>query len=196
MKKVAKIIINITIVFLTMRILDLLNDIIVPFNIFRIVTIYCMFLIIYKIPFRRIWNLINGIREKRVVLIPLNTRNIHGRIYKQSDVSKHLESLNKIGSEGKLIGEVGHPSDSLVSLSNASHLIKDLEITEDGLVGTVRLLNTELGRNINFEEYVFRPRSLGGTNCWGCNVDNNGVVTLVEILTFDAIKKESDSWNN
>jgi hypothetical protein len=73
-------------------------------------------------------------------------KNQNGRIYKreilEEEVKNYVENFVKIGNA---YGELDHPESAIVSLKNASHVVKDLWWDGDDLMGKVELLNTPSG---------------------------------------------------
>jgi len=117
--------------------------------------------------------------------------NKNGRIYKKSVVEPHvIEFNNRVSKIGAVYGEIGHPDVFDTSLSRASHVIKDLKICGDEVIGTIETLSTYHGKELrdNFDSYVFRSRGAG-------YVDEDNCVILEKIFTFDAIPVSEDSWS-
>jgi hypothetical protein len=73
-------------------------------------------------------------------------KNQNGRIYKreilESQVREYIENFVKVGNA---YGELDHPESAIVSLKNASHVVKELWWDGDDLMGKVELLNTPSG---------------------------------------------------
>ena len=58
------------------------------------------------------------------------------------EVTKYMDEFV---NNGNAYGELDHPESPIVSLKNASHIVKDLFWKGDDLMGTVELLNTPSG---------------------------------------------------
>jgi hypothetical protein len=73
-------------------------------------------------------------------------KNQNGRIYKreilEDQVREYVENFVKVGNA---YGELDHPESAIVSLKNASHVVKELWWEGDDLMGKVELLNTPSG---------------------------------------------------
>jgi hypothetical protein len=73
-------------------------------------------------------------------------KNQNGRIYKreilEEEVRNYVENFVKVGNA---YGELDHPESPIVSLKNASHVVKELWWEGDDLMGKVELLNTPSG---------------------------------------------------
>jgi len=67
-------------------------------------------------------------------------------VYRKSilerEVSNYIESFVK---NGTAYGELDHPESAVVSLKNASHIVKELWWDGDDLMGKLELLNTPVG---------------------------------------------------
>lgn len=121
-------------------------------------------------------------------LIYFNVMNKNGRIY-----TKNSYDFNKLNNK-TIYGELGHPDNTDISLSNISHTISNIENYQNCLIGEVNVLSTTKGKILksmidNGIKVVFRPRSTG-------NVDRYGNVTLEKLYTFDAILLKDDSFEN
>ena len=74
-----------------------------------------------------------------------NEKNNNGRIYPTSVLQSQLEKVTPLISERRLCGELDHPQNDTVKLSNASHLITHLEMKGHELIGEAELLKTPAG---------------------------------------------------
>ena len=87
-----------------------------------------------------------GVFEVEGVMQRAGAKNQNGRIYEKSilirEVKKYMEEFVK---NGNAFGELDHPESAVVSLKNASHVVKDLYWDGDDLMGRVELLNTPAG---------------------------------------------------
>ena len=71
--------------------------------------------------------------------------NNNGRIYPNKVLGGQVTSLQDLISERRLCGELDHPSNETVKLSNASHLITKLEMRGNDLIGEAEILKTPAG---------------------------------------------------
>ena len=74
-----------------------------------------------------------------------NEKNNNGRIYPTAVLEGQLSKVQPMINERRLCGELDHPQNDTVKLSNASHLITKLEMKGDELIGEAELLNTPAG---------------------------------------------------
>ena len=87
-----------------------------------------------------------GVFEVEGVMQRASAENQNGRVYKKDilvrEAKKYMEEFVK---RGNAFGELDHPESPVVSLKNASHVVKDLYWKGDDLMGKVELLNTPAG---------------------------------------------------
>jgi hypothetical protein len=87
-----------------------------------------------------------GVFEVTGIMQRAGAKNQNGRIYKreilEDQVRQYIENFVKVGNA---YGELDHPESAIVSLKNASHVVKDLWWNGDDLMGKVELLNTPSG---------------------------------------------------
>ena len=87
-----------------------------------------------------------GVFEVEGVMQRAGAKNQNGRIYEKEllerEVKKYMDEFVK---NGNAFGELDHPESAVVSLKNASHVVKDLHWDGDDLMGKVELLNTPAG---------------------------------------------------
>jgi len=87
-----------------------------------------------------------GVFEVTGIMQRAGAKNQNGRIYKreilEDQVREYVENFVKVGNA---YGELDHPESAIVSLKNASHVVKDLWWDGDNLMGKVELLNTPSG---------------------------------------------------
>lgn len=91
---------------------------------------------------------VNGksIFEVTGILQRAEAQNQNGRVYSKKilerECKKYEENFIKTGNA---YGELDHPDSSVVSLKNASHVVKELWWKENDLYGKIQLLNTPSG---------------------------------------------------
>lgn len=128
-------------------------------------------------------------------LIPLNVKNLNNHIYLDNEnLRECINNLNnRITKIGVVYGELNYPDKENFfnySLGRISHTIKNVRIEDDNVIGEITIANTHHGRELehNFiNEVVFRPRISG-------IVDENGLVIIKYLFTFDAVRKDVDAF--
>ena len=83
------------------------------------------------------------------VFCQFGVENNNRRIYEEKEYLPHLDYLQEKIKLGNLTGQLDHPQDFEVRLSQASHLIESLEYDNNSrqVVGKVRLLSTRSGKD-------------------------------------------------
>ena len=87
-----------------------------------------------------------GVFEVEGVVQRAGAKNQNGRVYDKAllerETQKYVDEFVKVGNA---FGELDHPESPVVSLKNASHVIKELWWDGDDLMGRIELLNTPAG---------------------------------------------------
>jgi len=87
-----------------------------------------------------------GIYEVTGIMQRAGAKNQNGRIYDKKilirEVENYIENFVKVGNA---YGELDHPESAIISLKNASHVVKELWWNGDDLMGRVELLTTPAG---------------------------------------------------
>ena len=87
-----------------------------------------------------------GVFEVEGVMQRASAENQNGRVYKKEILERECNKyINEFVKRGNAFGELDHPESPVVSLKNASHIVKDLWWKGDDLMGKVELLNTPAG---------------------------------------------------
>jgi hypothetical protein len=73
-------------------------------------------------------------------------KNGNGRIYGKDLLMREVKKLQPLLSERRLCGELDHPNDEIVHLANVSHIITDLRMEGNTLIGEAEFLDTPSGR--------------------------------------------------
>lgn len=127
---------------------------------------------------------------KNYLLTDFNTERWKG--INLESVKTQVEKLNeKINEVGFLLGEIGNPETFDVSLSRASHSIKNLTFVDGKVYGDVEFLDTENGREadnfINNMNYRFGIRSIGTSE-----QHKDGEIVIQSIFTWDVITNDCE----
>ena len=73
-------------------------------------------------------------------------KNGNGRIYAKNLLEREVQNLQPLLSERRLCGELDHPNDEVVHLANVSHIITNLQMEGNKLIGEAEFLDTPSGR--------------------------------------------------
>jgi len=87
-----------------------------------------------------------GVFEVEGILQRASAENQNGRVYSKEILEREAEKYtNEFVKRGNAFGELDHPESPVVSLKNASHIVKELYWKGNDLMGKVELLNTPAG---------------------------------------------------
>lgn len=121
------------------------------------------------------------------VFTQIGVKNKNNRIYEEEEVLPHINELKDKVASKKLLGELDHPKDFDISLSNVSHVIEDLRYDEDKkqVLGRIKLLNTSKGKEAKalIEDGIplhISSRAAG-------TVGNDGRVKIKKFFTYDLV---------
>ena len=87
-----------------------------------------------------------GVFEVEGVMQRATSENQNGRVYSKAILEREAKKYtDEFVNNGNAFGELDHPESPVVSLKNASHIVKELYWKGDDLCGKVELLNTPSG---------------------------------------------------
>lgn len=120
--------------------------------------------------------------------------NKNKRMYPKTVLESNVKGLTRTINEGGLIGELDHPSDSIVHFKEASHKILKLWWEQNTLMGEGAILSTPCGRilrNLINDGVRIGISSRGVGNG---KVNEDGILVIGEsykLITFDAVADPS-----
>jgi len=80
------------------------------------------------------------------VFMQAEQKNRNGRIYPLGIMTNEVTRYNKdLVSRNRAMGELNHPQGPTVNLDRVSHMIKDLNVQGNDVVGKAKLLDTPMG---------------------------------------------------
>jgi|TARA_X000001316_G_scaffold12128_1_gene5687 hypothetical protein len=136
-----------------------------------------------------------GVFEVEGILQRADSKNQNGRVYEKSilerESNKYMEEFVK---RGNAFGELDHPESPVVSLKNASHIIKDLYWKGNDLMGKVELLNTPAGNIV--KEIIKAGHTIGISSRGTGSVQQTNEGTLevqpdFELVCWDFVSNPS-----
>ena len=87
-----------------------------------------------------------GVFEVEGIMQRASAKNQNGRVYSKAILERESKKYTEeFVNNGNAFGELDHPESAVVSLKNASHVIKELWWDGDDLMGRIELLNTPAG---------------------------------------------------
>jgi hypothetical protein len=136
----------------------------------------------------------NGVLKFRGKFQEGNTVNKNRRMYPTDILASNVERLQEAMKNRGLVGELDHPTDSIIHFENTSHLVTKLWWEGNVLMGEGEVLNTPSGKVLRslIEAGVRVGISSRGVGNGQTNED--GVLVIGEsykLITFDAVADPS-----
>ena len=121
------------------------------------------------------------------VFTEFGVRNKNNRIYEEKEVLPHINELKEKVKTGKLLGELDHPKDFDISLSNVSHVVESLDYDPEKkqVIGRIRLLNTSKGKEA--QSLIKDGIPLHISSRAAGTVDESGKVKIKKFFTYDLV---------
>jgi hypothetical protein len=121
------------------------------------------------------------------VFTEFGVRNKNNRIYEEKEVLPHINELKEKVKSGKLLGELDHPKDFDISLSNVSHVVESLDYDPEKkqVIGRIRLLNTTKGKEA--QSLIKDGIPLHISSRAAGTVDESGKVKIKKFFTYDLV---------
>lgn len=136
-----------------------------------------------------------GVFEVEGVMQRAGAKNQNGRIYKKDILERECNSyINEFVKKGNAFGELDHPESAVVSLKNASHIVKKLWWKGDDLMGKIELLNTPSGNIV--KEIIKAGHTIGISSRGTGSVEQTNESTLevqddFELVCWDFVSNPS-----
>lgn len=120
-------------------------------------------------------------------------KNKNNRVYPYSILDENVKKLSPIIKARGLVGELDHPTDSVIHFEKASHIVTNVWWEGNNLMGEGEILNTPAGRILKalINDGVRVGISSRGV---GSGKEENGVFVIGEsykLITFDAVADPS-----
>ena len=136
-----------------------------------------------------------GVFEVEGVMQRAKAENQNGRVYSKAILEREASKyVDEFVDRGNAFGELDHPESPVVSLKNASHIVKKLYWKGDDLMGKVELLNTPAGNIV--KEIIKAGHTIGissrGTG--SVNQTNEGHLEVqddFELVCWDFVSNPS-----
>ena len=139
-------------------------------------------------------NIEKGLLKFRGKLQEAECVNKNKRMYPFSVLDENVRKLQEVVKARGLLGELDHPTDSIIHFKDASHVITKLWWESNILMGEGEILNTAMGRQLRalLEGGIRIGMSSRGVG--NGKVNENGVLVIGEgykLITFDAVADPS-----
>ena len=136
-----------------------------------------------------------GVYEVEGVMQRAVAENQNGRVYSKAILEREASKyIKEFVERGNAFGELDHPETPVVSLKNASHVVKKLYWKGNDLMGKIELLNTPAGNIV--KEIVKAGHTIGissrGTG--SVNQTNEGQLEVqpdFELVCWDFVSNPS-----
>jgi len=136
-----------------------------------------------------------GVYEVEGIMQRAVSKNQNGRTYSKAILERESEKyVEEFVKNGNAFGELDHPESPIVSLKNASHIVKDLWWKGNDLMGRVELLNTPAGNIV--KEIIKAGHTIGISSRGTGSVQQTNEGTLevqpdFELVCWDFVSNPS-----
>jgi len=136
-----------------------------------------------------------GVFEVEGVMQRATAKNQNGRVYSKPILERECKKyMDEFVKNGNAFGELDHPESPVVSLKNASHIVKELWWKGDDLMGRVELLNTPAGNIV--KEIIKAGHTIGISSRGTGSVQQTNEGTLevqpdFELVCWDFVSNPS-----
>ena len=138
------------------------------------------------------------VREENVMILSgimqmTNTKNGNGREYMHETMVREVKNYQKLVREKRALGELDHPDDSVINLKNCSHMVTDIWIDGNNVMGKIRVLGTPAGEILR--ALIDGGATVGVSSRGMGSVREEGGRTIVEddfqLICFDMVSEPS-----
>lgn len=124
------------------------------------------------------------------IFMQAETRNRNDRIYPLDEMCNAVSSARKeIEEQGGIFGELDHPKGATINLDRISHIITDLRMEGNNVIGKARLLDTPMG--LIGKELLKSGRRVGISSRGGGKLNESGIVSDFTFITADMVATPS-----
>lgn len=120
--------------------------------------------------------------------------NKNKRMYSYDVLQENVDRLMNAIKSRKLIGELDHPTDSIIHFTNASHVITNLWWEGKVLMGEAEILDTASGLQLKRLIEAGIPIGISSRGVGNGKVNEDGILVIGEsykLITFDAVADPS-----
>lgn len=123
-----------------------------------------------------------------------NKQNKNGRVYTHEILDKNLQMLGEVIKARGLVGELDHPTDSIIHFEKASHVVTKLWWEGNVMMGEGEILNTPHGKILKALINDGVRVGISSRGVGSGKTDDKGVLVIGEsykLITFDAVADPS-----
>lgn len=120
--------------------------------------------------------------------------NKNKRMYPYDVLDENLQRLQEAIADRRLIGELDHPTDSIIHFANASHIVTKLWWEGNILMGEGEILNTPHGKVLKAQIEDGVKVGISSRGVGNGKVNEDGILVIGEsykLITFDAVADPS-----
>jgi len=139
-------------------------------------------------------NLDKGILKFRGKFQEAEAVNKNKRMYPYGVLDENVKRLNEVVSSRGLVGELDHPTDSIIHFKEASHVITKLWWDGNVLMGEGEILSTPHGKVLKALLNDGVRVGISSRGVGNGKVNENGILVIGEsykLITFDAVADPS-----
>lgn len=139
-------------------------------------------------------NIEKGIVKFKGKLQEAECINKNKRMYPYAVLDENVQRLQEIVKKRGLLGELDHPTDSIIHFKEASHVITKLWWDGNIMMGEGEILNTSMGRQLKALLNDSIRIGMSSRGVGNGKVNENGVLVIGEgykLITFDAVADPS-----
>lgn len=120
------------------------------------------------------------------VFMQAEIENRNGRTYRLDEMTSAVTSMNQqIKDFGGVFGELDHPDTITINMDRISHVIKEIYMDGNNVMGKAQLLNTPMG--LIAKELSLNSGARYGVSSRGAGVVNEGMVSGFNLVTIDLV---------
>ena len=121
------------------------------------------------------------------------TENANGRVYSHALLEREVKRYGQLVDQRRALGELDHPESSVINLQNASHLVTQIWMDDNKVMGKIEVLSTPSGMILKSLVQANVPCGISSRGM-GSVTERNGV-TIVEddfqLICFDMVSDPS-----
>lgn len=136
----------------------------------------------------------NGALKFRGKFQEANAVNKNRRMYPESVLKSNVNRLDEAIKHRGLVGELDHPTDSIIHFENSSHLVTKLWWEGQTLMGEGEVLNTPSGKVLKSLIEAGVRVGISSRGVGNGQTNDDGVLVIGEsykLITFDAVADPS-----
>tara|TARA_R100000008_G_scaffold86256_1_gene78598 strand:- start:73 stop:714 length:642 start_codon:yes stop_codon:yes gene_type:complete len=75
-----------------------------------------------------------------------DVENGNGRVYGKKVLEREVKNYKKVVEDNRALGELDHPETSVINLQNVSHIVTDVWMDKEKVMGKIKVLETPSGK--------------------------------------------------